>query len=116
MDRYLPSALTLTVALTLTLTLTQTQTQTLTLTYRLQQAGHSGHGQLDEGVVVDVGEHRHHHLTVHSVRQPAVPGDAVAEVLDLERALEPRREEPACYGGQRRQTLVSPEKFSLTTK
>ena len=71
---------------------------------------------INEGVVVDVGEHRHHHLTVHSVRQPAVPGDAVAEVLDLERALEPRREEPACYRGQGRQTLVSPEKFSLTTK
>lgn len=42
-------------------------------------------------------------LAVHAIRHAAVPRDAVAEVLDVERALEAGREEPAEGRDKRRE-------------
>lgn len=47
----------------------------------------------NEGVVVHVGEETHDELAVHTVGNTAVTGDGVAEILDLEGALQTRGEE-----------------------
>lgn len=56
---------------------------------------------LDESVIVHVGEEAHDELTVHAVRHATVPGNGVAEVLDLEGALEARSKEAAEWGDER---------------
>lgn len=49
----------------------------------------------DEALVIHEGEEAHDKLTIHAVRHTAVPRDAVAKVLDLERALQSASEEAA---------------------
>ncbi len=47
----------------------------------------------NEAVIVHVGEEAHNELAVHAVSDSTVTGDRVAEILDLESALETRCEE-----------------------
>ena len=87
----------------------------------------------DEAAVVDVGEDAHEEpegergsaytymrlgragvyvLAVHAVGHAAMPGDAVAEILDIERALESRSEEAAKWCNERREACKD-EKVEL---
>lgn len=62
------------------------------LSNRVDDGGGHGAGS-NERCVVDVGECRLRKLAIHPVRHTTMTRNAVAKVLDVERALEPAREE-----------------------
>ena len=57
--------------------------------------------QSDEGVVVHVRKEAHDELAVHAVRNAAVTGDRMTEILNLEGPFQTRREETSKGRNQR---------------
>lgn len=56
----------------------------------------------NEGVVVHVRKESHDELAVHAVSDAAMSWNRIAEVLNLEAALQPRSEEASKWSNQRR--------------
>ena len=61
----------------------------------LNHAAHARIMHRHEALIIHEGEHAHDELAVHAIRDASVARDGLAEVLDLESALEARGEEAA---------------------
>lgn len=51
---------------------------------RLDHISHRGLVHRDKALVIHKGEEAHDELTIHPIRNAAMSGDAIAEILDLE--------------------------------